>query len=210
MRDSISRKLTAIIACFLCMMIIPAGCAIPVENADEYTDEAELEETTEYPEVRKLPEILFIMVTDYSSIQEEDPIISYVIYDKEGNYCELDDPEILSLSYEELNQKYRDGTIADKLTRIGMIDNRYMWNQCINDLNGIVDNPTYSIDVPEDPSQSTGPITVWYGFYYNDDQKIQRVTLFASDHHGDYYSNDKRSADIPYILCNSKYRSEEG
>ena len=148
----------------------------------------------------EIPQIAFLMSVDYSPVREEEPLVTYVLYDQNGDVFYTDDSDIAHMTYAQILDKYQDGSFSDKLTKVKTIEDQGALQECIDNLQGILKNDEYKIIDPEYGPDFLSQTTWWQGLYYDENHELKSITLLMNDNFGDHVANDTRAGEIVEFL----------
>lgn len=144
----------------------------------------------------EMPEIVFVKITDYSEIADEDEVQwAITFYDKKGNHCTSEDPYVCGLSYAELVEEYAAGNLDDKIEYHMSCDTNEIFEN-YKKLCQLSESKTLGMDYPEQVTQEETYRRYWYGLYYDKNGEIQTILLHEYGMGTDYYANDKRADEI--------------
>ena len=127
-------------------------------------------------------------------------MVEYVFYDKNGDVFFTDNSDITCMTYSQILEKYQDGSISDKLTKINTIEDKKGLQDCINKLQAILKNDEYKINHPEYGPDVLCQTTWWQGLYYDENHELKSIILLMNDNLGDHVASDSRADEIVQFL----------
>lgn len=187
----------------LCILIFLVSCGEKTKNTSKTLDDSEDTIVINSAQFEfEIPQIAFLMSVDYSPVREEEPLETYVLYDQNGDVFYTEDPELTGISLQLLLEKYADGSISDKLTKVKTIEDKEGMQKCIDNLQGILHNSDYKIVDPGSAPDVLWEITRWSGLYYNENHELKSVYLRYSEY-SDQKANDPRADEIIKFLTSN-------
>ncbi|MBO4650335.1 MAG: hypothetical protein J5653_03990 [Clostridiales bacterium] len=106
------------------------------------------------------------------------------------------------MSWDLLLEKYVDGSLSDKLTKVKTIEDKEGMQKCIDNLQAILHNPDYRIVDPGSAPDVNWEITRWEGVYYDENYELKMVYLRYSEY-SDQKANDPRADEIIEFLTSN-------
>ena len=186
-----------------CVLILLVSCGSKVKNTSVSIRDTAIDISSDFPPSDyEIAQIAFLMSVDYSPVREEVPLETYVMYDQNGDVFYTEDPEITNMQWDLLLEKYADGSISDKLTKVKTIEDKEGMQKCIDNLQGILHNPDYKIIDPGSAPDVCWEITRWQGVYYNENHELKMVFLRYSEYL-DQKANDPRADEIIEFLTSN-------
>lgn len=186
---------------FICALVLLSSCGKNSQIPKDTQDHVDSESTSQNTQIdSEIPEIVFIKVVDYSQVRDTEPLVEYVFYDKSGDVFFTDDSGIANMTYVQILEKYQDGSISGKLTKVKTIEDQEGLQECINDLQSVLNNDEYQIVHPEFGPDVLWQTTWWQGLYYDNNHELKSITLQMNDNYGDHIANDSRAGEIVEFL----------
>lgn len=194
--DSMKKSVFVLILCILALFVSCGDKPKTDSSGKDFEDSTTIEHSqTDY----EIAQIAFLMSVDYSKIREEKPLKTYVLYDQNGDVFYTEDPEITEMPFDLLLEKYADGSISDKLTKVKTIEDKDGMQKCIDNLQGILHNPDYRILDPGTAPDVRWEVTRWEGVYYDENHVLKSIFLRYSEYL-DQKANDPRADEIIEFL----------
>lgn len=185
----------------ICSLALLSSCGKKPQLTKDTQDNMGTESASQYAQADlDIPEIVFVKSVDYSDVRDTEPLVEYVFYDKNGDVFFTDDSEIASMTYAQILEKYQDGSISDKLTKVKTINDPEPLKKCINDLQAVLNNSEYQIIHPEYGPDVLSQTTWWQGLYYDENHELKSIILLMNDNFGDHVANDTRAGEIVEFL----------
>lgn len=186
---------------FICVLTLAVSCGKkPKTTSKESSTDTQAELQSEsVSDLYEIPQIAFLMSVDYSPVREEEPLETYVLYDQNGDVFYTEDPEITSMRWDLLLEKYSDGSISDKLTKVKTIEDKDGLMKCIDKLQIILHKTDYRLIAPDPEPDVLWEITRWEGLYYDENHELKMVYLRYSEYL-DHKANDPRADEIIEFL----------
>lgn len=116
-----------------------------------------------FDESVNMPDIVFMNTVDYNDNSNGHAL---TFYDKSGNYYTSDDEYVCTLSYKELINEYKAGSLNDKITFHTSCDVSGLYDN-YKKLCNAVQSGDCSIVYPEIMPCVEDSIYRWYGIYYD-------------------------------------------
>ncbi len=187
----------------ICVLGMLVSCGNKTKKKESMPDDSNRQATIDSKQDDyKIAQIAFLMSVDYSQVNEEEPFLTYTMYDQNGDVFYTEDPEITSMQWDLLLEKYADGSISDKLTKVKTIDDKDGMQKCIDNLQAILHNPDYKIVDPGSGPDVNSEITGWEGVYFDENHELKMVYLRYSEYM-DHKANDPRADEIIEFLTSN-------
>lgn len=187
----------------ICMFVLLVSCGTKGKNASISDKDSDgsltiISDQTDY----EIAQIAFLMSVDYSHVREEEPLKTYVLYDQNGDVFYTEDSEITNMQWDLLLEKYADGSIANKLTKVKTIEDKDGMQKCLDNFQAILNNPDYRIVDPGSAPDVEWEVTRWEGVYYDENHEIKSIFLRYSEYL-DQKANDPRADEIIEFLTSN-------
>ncbi len=143
----------------------------------------------------EMPDIVFMNIITYSEYSKTEKDSAITFYDKNGNHYTSDDQTVCSLSFEDLQKKYADGELKDKIKLHSSCDVNEL-NENFQKLLELSNNKKLEIIYPEVFPDVEADRFAWYGFYYDDKDKLQYLILHKREYTIDLNANDEKANEI--------------
>ncbi len=184
----------------ICVLGMLVSCGNKTKKEESMPDDSNRQATIDSKQDDyKIAQIAFLMSVDYSQVNEEEPFLTYTMYDQNGDVFYTEDPEITEMPFDLLLEKYADGSISDKLTKVKTIEDKDGMQKCIDNLQGILHNPDYRILDPGTAPDVRWEVTRWEGVYYDENHVLKSIFLRYSEYL-DQKANDPRADEIIEFL----------
>ena len=186
----------------ICLLVFSVSCGGRTPDSKDTVNKFDDVSSDSSQSDYEIAQIAFLMSVDYSKIREEKPLKTYVLYDQNGDVFYTEDPEITEMPFDLLLEKYADGSISDKLTKVKTIEDKDGMQKCIDNLQGILHNSDYKIVDPGSAPDVRWEVTRWEGVYYDENHVLKSIFLRYSEYL-DQKANDPRADEIIEFLTSN-------
>ena len=186
----------------ICLLVFSVSCGGRTPDSKDTVNKSDDVSSDSSQSDYEIAQIAFLMSVDYSKIREEKPLKTYVLYDQNGDVFYTEDPEITEMPFDLLLEKYADGSISDKLSKVKTIEDKDGMQKCIDNLQGILHNPDYRILDPGTAPDVRWEVTRWEGVYYDENHVLKSIFLRYSEYL-DQKANDPRADEIIEFLTSN-------
>ena len=186
----------------ICLLVFSVSCGGRTPDSKDTVNKFDDVSSDSSQSDYEIAQIAFLMSVDYSKIREEKPLKTYVLYDQNGDVFYTEDPEITEMPFDLLLEKYADGSISDKLSKVKTIEDKDGVQKCIDNLQGILHDPDYRILDPGTAPDVRWEVTRWEGVYYDENHVLKSIFLRYSEYL-DQKANDPRADEIIEFLTSN-------
>ncbi len=150
-----------------------------------------------------VPSVVFMKYIDYTNVRENEPFVEIYFYDIMGKEYYTDDDFFTGASFSDFMDRYNDASNHDKLKLVNDDNDIKDMQQFISDFNDVMNDELFELVGPDSGPDEMTEVTMYFGFYYNENDELKTFQFGYIDNTGSHVSNSSKANEIIKELFNS-------